>query len=291
MRDKPDIYSYIDYRRYLKDMYTYCKATEAGFSFRAFSGRAGFSAPNTLKLVLDGQRGLTDASFRKVAKGFGLDAAERRYLKHMLAWDDARTTEARQHAEAMLQRLQRRHGIRKLSGDAYAYLSSWTPVAIRELLGLAQAPQQLRRIQVALWPKPTVPEIRQALALLHRLGLLEKTKAGWRPKHAVVATEDDIKDAAARGYHRDMIGLAREALDALPQDKRNVGAITAAIHHDQFARLAAFLQGQRRELTAFLQKLQDERAGDQIVQINFQAFPLSKPLDKVVGNVRKPKQK
>src|SRR5688572_29452348 len=55
--DRPDLYGYLDHRVYLRDEYAARKAEKRGFSFRAFSRRAGLQSPNHLKRVIDGERG------------------------------------------------------------------------------------------------------------------------------------------------------------------------------------------------------------------------------------------
>ena len=73
----PIVYDYSDYRAFLKDMYLFRKQHTKYFSYRAFANKAGFAAPNFLKLVTSGQRNLTNESIAKVAKGFGLKKRER----------------------------------------------------------------------------------------------------------------------------------------------------------------------------------------------------------------------
>ena len=49
-------------------MISYLKATKPQFSYRYFSRVAGFSSPNFLKLVAEGQRNLSPKSIAKFAK-------------------------------------------------------------------------------------------------------------------------------------------------------------------------------------------------------------------------------
>ena len=56
----PEVFDYLDYRAFLRDHYL-DKKQRQGLSFRGFSKRAGLKSPNYLKLVIDGQRNLTEA--------------------------------------------------------------------------------------------------------------------------------------------------------------------------------------------------------------------------------------
>ena len=75
---------YRDYRKYLRDFYHYKKGTNPYYSYRLFSMKAGFKAPNLLKLVMDGQRNLTKQSVVKFAKALRLDEHEAEYFRQMV---------------------------------------------------------------------------------------------------------------------------------------------------------------------------------------------------------------
>jgi uncharacterized protein (TIGR02147 family) len=70
-----------------------------------------------------------------------------------------------------------------------------------------------------------------------------------------------------------MMVRAAEALDELPSAQRDVSSLTLCVGGDGLARLKDRLQRFRRELLE-LSSLEDEP--QQVVQINFQLFPLSR---------------
>jgi uncharacterized protein (TIGR02147 family) len=68
---KPDIFAYLDYRKYLRDAFEAMKAAAqegraaqkggAKISYRSFAKEAGYSSPNLLQLILAGERDLAPA--------------------------------------------------------------------------------------------------------------------------------------------------------------------------------------------------------------------------------------
>src|SRR4051812_26586430 len=65
----PRVFDFLDYRKYLKAFYEHAKRTSKGrFSYRVFSNQTGVDSPNYLKLIVDGQRNLTPAHAKRVAK-------------------------------------------------------------------------------------------------------------------------------------------------------------------------------------------------------------------------------
>jgi len=78
------IFQYRDYRRFLYDFYHYKKLANPYYSYRLFSMKAGFRAPNLLKLVMDGQRNLTRESMEKFARALKLTDAESAYFAELV---------------------------------------------------------------------------------------------------------------------------------------------------------------------------------------------------------------
>ena len=71
--ESPEVFEYLDYRKYLRDFYASRKRGGRGFSYRAFSRRAQLQSPNYLKLVIEGQRNLTGPMANRFATACGLD--------------------------------------------------------------------------------------------------------------------------------------------------------------------------------------------------------------------------
>jgi uncharacterized protein (TIGR02147 family) len=112
------IYLYSDFRQFLRDYHAYHKANTRGHSFRAFAKAAGFSSPNFIKLVMDGEKNLAGESAVHLAGAMGLDAAASAYFQDLVAFSQARDVDAKRRA---LERIEggRKQGVHGL-GDADA---------------------------------------------------------------------------------------------------------------------------------------------------------------------------
>jgi len=64
---KVNIFDYLNYRQFLKDIFAYKKKVNPRYSYRVFARQAGFSSPATLKYVIDGERNVSDKSLLKIA--------------------------------------------------------------------------------------------------------------------------------------------------------------------------------------------------------------------------------
>ena len=154
----PNLYTYTNYRRYLGDTYTYLKRTMPQFSYRYFARKAGFAAPNYLKLIIDGDRNLTPTSIRQFAKALKLDRSQREFFHHLVLMNQAKTEVERNDHYQALSRLGGYIEVKRIERDQYAYYSNWFVAPIRELVdtpGFREEPewiaQQLRLYRAEPW--------------------------------------------------------------------------------------------------------------------------------------------
>ncbi len=235
MDHRPSPQTYTDYRAYLRDMVAHLKATTRTFSYRAFAMRGGFSSVGFLKHVIDGERNLASKSVAKVAKGLGLSDQEAHALELLVLLGEAETDEDKTR---LLRRLRASTVRRQVTGDAFELYSTWCVVPIKELLGLCDGVADPALLAHRLWPRSSVREVKQALEVLLRLGLVETDAGGrYRSKPTTVETAPQVKSLAVRNYHRDMLLRAASSLEELPQDERNVTSVTFRLTVAQYKKL------------------------------------------------------
>ena len=125
------IFGYTDYRAFLRDAYAQRKGR--GLSHRWLARRAGLGSPSFLAAVMDGKKGLSRPTARRVAAALSLagDAAE--YFETLVARDQARDPADRRRLDASLARLRRYQDTHALASAQDAYHRAWYLPAIREL--------------------------------------------------------------------------------------------------------------------------------------------------------------
>ncbi|MCA9526687.1 MAG: TIGR02147 family protein, partial [Myxococcales bacterium] len=134
---RPDPLAFDAYRPYLLAMIAWLRVAEPRFSYRWFARRAGFSAPNYLKLVAEGDRSLALASVDRFAKGLGLDAREHAAFERLVRLDHAATDAERMALGEELRAARAATPVHRLAADAYDLYARWWTVVIRELCALA----------------------------------------------------------------------------------------------------------------------------------------------------------
>lgn len=270
----PDIFKYLDYRRYLKDYYRAKKEQKGStFSYRAFSKQAGFSAPNFLQLVMEGKRNLSDDGTLRFTKGLKLNREEARFFKHLVHFNQAKTDQERNRWYRQLSTSKRYREIREIEKAQFEYFSRWYYAAIRELVLLPDFKEDHEWMAKTLHPNITVKEAKDAIDLLLRLGFLKRNRSGKLIQaERNISTAREVHSLAVANFHRQMMKRAAESIERTRYDKRDISALTIAVSQEKFQEAKRRIQEFRRELNVLLS---EDGEADAVYQINFQIFNLT----------------
>ena len=267
-----DVFRYHDYRAFLAAYYEHKKPH--GFSYRAFATAAGLGAPNYLQLVIQGRRNLTAEMARRFAEtcGLGPDAAD--YFVTLVAFNQAADNDERNQHYRKLSGFRRYRRAQKLELGEAAYHSRGYLPAIRELALSASFQDDPEWIAERLWPPIKPSEARQALDTLLELGLLERGPDGRLCQATrVVSTGPETQGMHITNYHAEMMQRATAAMTLVPARERDISSLTLCLGSEGIARVKERIQAFRREL---LELAESDPRPSQVVQVNFQLFPLSR---------------
>lgn len=268
-----DVYDYLDYRAFLRDYYLSRKRSR-GLSYRGFSKRAGLRSPNYLKLVIDGNRNLTEEMARTFARACGLDLDRGAFFVELVNFNQATTNSERNRYYQKLTGHKRYRKAQPLELAHAAYHSRWYVPAIRELATRKDFRDDPAWIARMLVPSISKAEATQALDLLQELGLLTRDADGRLVQsEALVSTGPETRGFHIHNYHRTMMTQAADSLETVGAAQRDISALTLCLGEDGLRRLKERLQRFRRELLELSTLENDPK---QVVQLNLQLFPLSK---------------
>lgn len=279
-----DIFHYLDYRRFLEAYYLARKKKE--FSYRTFSRRAKLNSPNYLKLVIQGKRNLTPEMASRFAEACQLHGEACEYFQHLVAFNQAKSPEERSFYYERLKAFKRYRTAQKLEMAHAAYHANWFLPAIREMAASSDFKDDPEWIAQTLEPPITVREAAQALQVLFQLGLLKRDQTGRvRQKTPVLTTGPETTGMHISNYHKSMLAQATLAIDGIPPQKRDISSLTLCLGVDGLKTLKRRIQAFRAELLKLSESDPDPK---QVVQVNFQLFPLSKRTDEEGGSQLSP---
>ncbi len=271
---KPDIYEYIDYRAFLRDYYAAAKENVRAFSYRYLARRAGFSSPNFIKLVMEGDRNLGGDSIDKVAQAFDIQGEHRDFFKSLVAFDQADTAEERNEAFEAIAASRRYKSARRIDYDMFEYLSHWYYPAIREMAARKDFKADAAWVAGQLWPRISEQKAGKALDLLMRLGLLIELEDGTIGRgEPSLTTGHQVTSLAVGNYHRQMLTRAAESIELVDREERDISALTVCINEDTVDELKNRIRAFREVLLEICDTEEDPRV---VYQVNFQMFPLTR---------------
>lgn len=272
----PEIFGYLDYRQYLSAVYEARKASR-GFSFRAFSKLAGFSSPNFIKLVIDGERNLSPQAAAQLGRGLKLSGQSLEYFKVLVAMNQTPDDGERVALLARLQELMPHGRRREVGADGVQYLSSWLFPVIRDLVAAKHFREDAYWISRRLRGRVSAEEVRHAIQFLLKHNYVRRTTEGkLEVADDVVLSSDEVRSLAVRAYHRSMLGEAIDALSSVPIEEREFGALTVAISRSAIPELKSRIKAFRAELHTWIMAQGagvGTEAQQEIIQINIQMFP------------------
>lgn len=271
---RPSIFEYDDYRKFLRDIYEFYKATTQYFSYRYFAQRAGFRSPNFLKLVISGQRNLSEASCAKFVEALKLTKAEGEFFEHLVGFNQADSIEKKQTYAQRLVHSKAYSRVHPLSEAQLKYYTNWYYIPIREMLvegGSSLSPQEMAQ---RFLPPLTRTQVDEALVNLEKLGLIEKSEDGsYAQTNRYVRTENEVFSPFVATYHKQMMHKASEAIERVPRSEREISSVCVSMSRDKASRIKKLIQEFRHKLLTLCEE--GDSGEPEIYQINFQFFPLT----------------
>jgi uncharacterized protein (TIGR02147 family) len=266
------IFSYISFREFLRDAYEERKAKQPAFSYRFIGGRMGINASTVLR-IMQGGRNLSRKLIEPLATVFKLGRRETAYFCLLVNLDQARSEQEKSlYFEKVV--AFGKSEIVTLLADRYALFKSWKYIAIRELLSHYRFRGDYRALSRMCEPPISVPEAKEAIALLLRLGMVRKDAGGCiRPTNKFVTAGENWKSFAIANYQKSTIALAGEAIGRFAAQERDISTLTVNLSPESLDTIKEKIRSLRKEI---LEVENMDSACDRVYQVNFQIFPLTR---------------
>lgn len=269
-----DLFTYMDFRGYLRDRCAEEKERNRHFSFRYFARIAGFSSPGFLKMVMDGQRNLTPESINQFCKAFKLNKKESAYFEALVLFNQAHSDRERDLYFERLTALKPPSGLKGLEKDQYEYFTQTHFVTLREMVALPDFREDPKWISERIRPKIKPKEVERSIEVLLRLGLLKRNAQG-KLAHAdtSITTPAEVDSAEIYNYHQTMLVEAKRALFEVPPSLRDITSLTIPIPKNSMSAIKEKIKSFREEIIDMINKGSADY--HEVYQLNIQLFPVT----------------
>ncbi len=268
----PDVHTYLDYRRYLREWFDWKKSDNPRYSHRLFARRAGQRSPSLLLLVMEGKRNLTPQTTEAFAGAISMSEAEARFFRLLVRLDQATTSSEREESLEAILATKRFREARRLDDAGVRYFSKWWFPAVHELAHRADFRADPEWVAGRIQPPIAAADAQEALEALVELGLLEPDPNGVpRPTNRSVVTPHEVADVAFNAYHAGMFARATEAIGRFAPEERHLLGVTVAVPEGHVSEVKRRLNEVQRDLMSLCERDPRER----VYQLSIAFFPLS----------------
>lgn len=272
----PDIYSYLDYREFLKEYYTQKKKANPVFSYQSFANKAGFKTKSFLKMVISGKKNLSDSSLEKVALALKLDPKAKNYFEDLVAFNQEKSLKIRNQ---LLEKLltHRVTGVGKLIQQAqYEFYSEWHHNTIREILPTPAFDGDYEKLGKMCLPVISAKETKRSVDLMLKLGLIRKNDDGrYIQCDPIITTGDEVRSLAVRNFHLQNFLLGAKSLDETPASLRDLSCLVVRLSDSGFKLFRQEIQSLRKRL---LELAESEKEFKRVYHVSFQMYPTTQEL-------------
>lgn len=268
-----NIYSYNDFRAFLRDYFAYRCQMQKSYSHRIMAKELGFPSPNYIKLVMDGHRNIGLRSIDRLLCGLQFRDKEREYFNHLVFFSQAKTNNQKNYYYGLMSSFRSPLNSATISTGAYQYYSEWYHCIVRELITREKPPVNAGSIAKKIKPHLTATQVKKSISLLLELGFIVANEDGtYSQSSRILETENDVVSVGIRNYNLKMIDIAKECIDSVPYDKREFSSLTISISSDAMTRIKKRIKEFEQELFQIARGSQNPK---HVYQANFQFFPLT----------------
>ena len=270
--EKPVLFDYLDYHRFLRDAYGARKAENRNFSHRFIAQQLGCNPAYYLK-VFQGKRELSGKMILKVAELLRLGKKETEYFEALVHFNKAKSSRDKAHFFERLSAF-RNTKAALVEPNRYEFYEKWYYVAILEVLDYHPFKGDFGGLARMLVPPIKPREAQKAVEVLERLGFVRKAGQGYEKTDALITAGEGWKSAFIGNFLLTAMDLAKEAFIRQPLDRREIAAQTVSV---SAAGVAAIKEKMRILRMEILELAKRDTKADRVYQINLQAFPLALP--------------
>jgi uncharacterized protein (TIGR02147 family) len=273
-----NVFEYQDYRSYLKDYYADQKSAKKYFSYRYFSKKAGINASAFLYYIIEGKRNLTKNSIEKISTTIGHSEVEKQYFENLVFFNQAKTIMEKTKYYSNIVDCRKHLDMKTIDKDRYDFYRIWYHSIIRELVTMLDFKGDYALLGSYLTP-PIPPQLAQdSVALLERLGFIERDRNGlFHQTDALIKTKPEPDHAfIIENFQAEMLEMAIKAFDGVPRSDRMNASTTFSISEATFELFKMKTREFRKELLE-IAKLDGEPS--RVFQFTFNLFPMSRGID------------
>jgi uncharacterized protein (TIGR02147 family) len=274
----PNIYEYIDFRKYLDDCRLARRKDDPGFTHAFICHKLGQpNARSYFNNVINGRKNVTSGFVDRFIKLLDLGPAEGKFFRALVNYNQAASADEKEFYFDQIVQCNRTP-FKLVEKSTYAYYKTWYHSIVRSLLGVIDFKDDYKDLAGRLLPPITVPQAKGSIKLLVGLGLVARDSRGhWRPVDKVLSTGDTLQDHLLRQYQIQAFELGKDAIANDACRPKHTLTYTIFVSDEGYGRIVNRMEQFRSEIRSIIHK--DEAKATRVYQVNVQMIPKSSKLE------------
>ena len=268
-----DIFSYEDYREFLKDFFSEQKRLKTIFSYRYFASKSGFSSASFLVYILKGERNLSLKSIQKFLTGLNLKGKPARYFETLVLYNQTDSTKEKKELYNKLKKLRSNTKFSKLNKAQYSLYDEWYYQVIRELVVLSDWDNDYKKLSKLVRPHITEQEAKGAVETLETIGLIEKKDGKFVQTNSTI-TAEGTPSFIIKKTRAELIQKGAEAAEVMTPKERYIAGTTLSVGEKAYNEITKLLDDVRANISKIAID-EDVENIEKVYQLNLQIFPVS----------------
>jgi uncharacterized protein (TIGR02147 family) len=263
------IYSYADYRCFIRDALTAKKEDNPNVSLTTIGKKVGMSKM-AIKYIIDGKRHIAEKNIPKFSALVNLSDTESKYFKYLVSFNKAKTEQERKHFFDRMMAMKDSPFREIVLADKDAgFFLKWFHGTILELMSFKEFKLDPEWISKRLWFDVPLEDVAEGIKALRKLGYIGKNTSGTDK----IVAPSGIKSHIYKDFLKTMIDKSKEALETQSAADRQFFYLNVSVSESNF-------QLAKKMIEEFRQKLHDALANkdecNRVIQINMQMFNTAK---------------
>lgn len=266
------LYTYLDYRDYLRDYYEHKKEQTSFFSYRMMGQGVGLDASYLVRLFQK-RCHISKRSIPAICRFCHLEEREQEFFETLVYFTKARTEKETKLFFEQLLKIRETQS-EKVSPHQYRYYEKWYHSIIRAVVDFMPVEGNYAALGKTLDPPISAAEAKRSVRLLESLGLLVRDDTGrLQVSSKMITTGEKWQAAAIRMFQEQTLDLAKRSLQEQAREVRDISTLTMGIGVDDLPAIREVLKEARK---AIAEIANNSLQTDGVFQLNMQLFPVTK---------------
>lgn len=265
---KNELFSYLDFRLFLKEAYQKRKAASPSFSHRKVAELTQTSVGYFIKIV-QGKVNISDAIRDRVSALFLDTPSQIKYFNLLVAHNQSKNEQERNEFLSQILTFQNSYG-KEVAAKESSFYDDYNKTIVLEAIALINESTSLDDVLNRFSFPISKEKLNSVIHSLKEIGFIEE-KNGLLSQSSRKLASGNVSPLVLKELNEAWMKLAIESMYNFEKNERHISSVTLSLSDKGREQVEKLLYSTRKQMVAIAQ---NDREVDQVIQVNMQAFPL-----------------